>query len=96
LVEEAQEKKAPTEAFVDRFAQIYTPVVFAIALLVIVLPPIGGFGTWGEWFYRGLELLVVACPCALVISTPVAITKICGTLHTSTTFSLYDYNGKPI
>lgn len=73
LVEEAQEKKAPTEAFVDKFASIYTPIVFISALALIIIPPILGFGTAGEWFYKGLELLVVACPCALVISTPVAI-----------------------
>lgn len=72
LVEEAQGNRAPSERFVDAFARYYTPAVLAAALLVAVLPPLFGQPVL-PWFYRALVLLVVSCPCALVISTPVAI-----------------------
>ena len=75
MVEEAQEKRAPAQKFVDRFAKYYTPVVVLVAMLVAAVPPLAlGLPFWGEqgWLYRALELLVVACPCALVVSTPVA------------------------
>ena len=72
LVEEAQSKKAPAEQFVDRFSRVYTPIVVAVAVALAVVPPLLG-ADFGTWFYRALALLIIACPCALVISTPVTV-----------------------
>src|SRR5262245_7771392 len=72
LVETAQARRAPTQQFIDRFARWYTPAVLALAVLVAVVPPLTG-ASCESWFYRALVLLVVSCPCALVISTPVSI-----------------------
>ena len=72
MVGQAQTRRAVAERWVDRFARIYTPTVFAFAIVVAVVPPLFG-GVWNEWIYRGLVLLVIGCPCALVISTPVSI-----------------------
>ena len=73
LVAEAQEQKAPTQRFVDVFARYYTPAVTAVALLVFLVPPLVMGGDWNTWLYRACVLLIIACPCALVISTPVSI-----------------------
>ena len=70
LVEQASANKAPIERFITRFARYYTPAVVFIAALVAVIPPLAGHGTFDEWLYRALVLLVISCPCALVISIP--------------------------
>ena len=73
MVGEAQTRRAPSEQWVDRFAQVYTPAVLAVAIGVAVIPPLTAGSDIGSWFYRALVLLVIGCPCALVISTPVSI-----------------------
>jgi Cd2+/Zn2+-exporting ATPase len=73
LVKEAQEQKAPTQRFVDLFARYYTPSVTIAALAIFVVPPLVFGGQWSDWLYRACVLLIIACPCALVISTPVSI-----------------------
>jgi Cd2+/Zn2+-exporting ATPase len=73
MVEEAHARRAPSEQWVERFARVYTRVVMAAAILVFLVPPLAFGQAWDDWFYRALVLLVIACPCALVISTPVSI-----------------------
>jgi Cd2+/Zn2+-exporting ATPase len=73
MVSEAQSRRSPSERWVEKFARIYTPAVLALAVVVLVVPPVIAGASWSEWLYRALVLLVISCPCALVISTPVSI-----------------------
>ena len=73
MASEAQSRRSRSEQWVERFAQVYTPVVLGLSLAFFVIPPSLFGGSWSEWFYRALVLLVIACPCALVISTPVSV-----------------------
>lgn len=83
LVEQAQASKAPTARFIERFSRYYTPAVMVIAALIVLVPPLAMGGDWETWLYRGLALLLIACPCALVLSTPAAIASglAAGTRH---------------
>ena len=73
MVEEAESRRAPAEQWVEKFARYYTPAMMILAALMVVGPPLLGMGELTDWFYRGLVVLVIACPCALVISTPVSV-----------------------
>ncbi|WP_127491003.1 heavy metal translocating P-type ATPase [Paenibacillus glycanilyticus] len=73
LVQEAQETKTPTELFINKFAKYYTPLIMIVAALVIVVPPLFFQASWITWLYQGLSVLIVGCPCALILSSPIAI-----------------------
>ncbi|CZF79421.1 Lead, cadmium, zinc and mercury-transporting ATPase [Grimontia celer] len=75
LIEDAESRRAPVERFIDRFSRWYTPLMIVLAALVVVIPPMMFGESWDTWIYRGLALLLIACPCALVISTPAAMTS---------------------
>ncbi|MGE6166432.1 zinc/cadmium/mercury/lead-transporting ATPase [Aeromonas rivipollensis] len=75
LIEEAESQRAPIERFIDRFSRWYTPAMMLVALLVMLVPPLAFGQSWDEWIYRALALLLIGCPCALVISTPAAVTS---------------------
>ena len=75
MVEESQTRRAPSEQFVEKFTRYYTPAVFLLAFSVAVVPPLARGGGWAEWFYMGMVILLISCPCALVISTPVSIVR---------------------
>ncbi len=78
MIEEAESERAPSARFIDRFSRIYTPLVVGIAVLIAILPPLAMGGGWYEWVYRSLTLLLIACPCALVISVPAAVVAAIG------------------
>ncbi len=73
MVEEGRSRRAPVEQWVEKFARVYTPLMMLVSLAIVTVPPVFAGGDWAKWFYEGLVVLVIACPCALVISTPVTI-----------------------
>ncbi|MEZ8142232.1 zinc/cadmium/mercury/lead-transporting ATPase [Enterovibrio sp. FF113] len=75
LIEDAESRRAPVERFIDQFSRWYTPLMIIIAALIVIVPPLMFGESWDVWIYRGLTLLLIACPCALVISTPAAMTS---------------------
>lgn len=75
LIEEAEGQRAPIERFIDKFSRWYTPAIMLLAVMTVLLPPLLYAEPWEQWIYRGLTLLLIGCPCALVISTPAAVTS---------------------